>query len=276
MTELEVESKMRKLDITEVQTLQLSLMKKIHSFMEENGIKYYLIAGSALGAMRHKGFIPWDDDIDIGLFREDYERFLSVATKFDPEYEIINHRNACNCDFCLTRIYIPNTKIDNPVIAKTGLNQRLYMDIFPLDNVPDSTDERAIFEKKIKRRKSIIEKIDVRNYRNTWLVLLCKSVISFILKPNRNTIISSTESLMKTYDKQNTKAVCSLCSQYSFKKQVMLKSVYGTPTMYEFEETSFYGPEKINVYLKTLYGSDYMEIPPIEKRRKGHDILMLE
>ena len=61
---------MRKLDITEVQALQLSLMKKLHAFMEEKNIKYYMIAGSALGAVRHKGFIPWDDDIDIGLFRE--------------------------------------------------------------------------------------------------------------------------------------------------------------------------------------------------------------
>ena len=146
---------MRKLDITEVQALQLSLMKKLHAFMEEKNIKYYMIAGSALGAVRHKGFIPWDDDIDIGLFREDYEKFLNAAKEFDPQYEIVNHRNAHNCDFCLTRIYIPNTKIDNPVIANTGLDQRLYMDVFPLDNVPDSTDERIAFEKRIKKRKRL-------------------------------------------------------------------------------------------------------------------------
>lgn len=267
---------MRKLDITEVQALQLSLMKKLHAFMEEKNIKYYMIAGSALGAVRHKGFIPWDDDIDIGLFREDYEKFLNAAKEFDPRYEIINHRNAHNCDFCLTRIYIPNTKIDNLVIANTGLDQRLYMDVFPLDNVPDSIDERIAFEKRIKKRKSILEKTDVRNYGNTGIVLFCKSVISFILKPNRNIIISSTERLMKTYDSQKTEAVCSLCSQYSFKKQVMLKEIYGTPTMYAFEDTSFYGPEKIDAYLTTLYGANYMQIPPISKRRKGHDILMLD
>jgi lipopolysaccharide cholinephosphotransferase len=267
---------MRKLDITEVQALQLSLMKKLHAFMEEKNIKYYMIAGSALGAVRHKGFIPWDDDIDIGLFREDYEKFLNAAKEFDPRYEIINHRNAHNCDFCLTRIYIPNTKIDNPVIANTGLDQRLYMDVFPLDNVPDSIDERIAFEKRIKKRKSILEKTDVRNYGNTGIVLFCKSVISFILKPNRNIIISSTERLMKMYDSQKTEAVCSLCSQYSFKKQVMLKEIYGTPTMYAFEDTSFYGPEKIDAYLTTLYGANYMQIPPISKRRKGHDILMLD
>ena len=62
---------MKLLDIVEVQNLQLELMKKLHVFMEDNHIKYYLIAGSALGASRHNGFIPWDDDIDIGLFREE-------------------------------------------------------------------------------------------------------------------------------------------------------------------------------------------------------------
>ena len=122
----------------------------------------------------------------------------------------------------------------------------------------------------------MIEKIDVRNYGNTGIVLFCKSVISLILKPNRNTIISSTERLMKKYDNQKTKAVCSLCSQYSFRKQIMLKETYGTPTMYAFEDTSFYGPEKIDIYLTTLYGADYMQVPPISKRRKGHDILTLD
>lgn len=264
---------MRKLDITEVQDLQLTLMKKLHAFMEENDIKYYLIAGSALGAIRHKGFIPWDDDIDIGLFRGDYEKFLNIADRFDPEYDIVNHRNAHNCDFCLTRIYIHNTKIVNPLIEKTALDQRLYMDIFPLDNVPDTSEERAAFEKAIKKKKNTIEKIDVRDYENSGFVLFCKTIISLMLKPWRNAIITSTENLMEKYDSQDTKVVCSLCSQYSFKKQVMLRDVYGTPTKYLFEDTWFYGPEKIDAYLTTLYGPDYMKIPPVEKRRKGHDIL---
>ena len=94
---------MRLISIDDVQYLQLELMKKLHAFLGANNIRYYLIAGSALGAVRHSGFIPWDDDIDIGMFREDYERFIQLSSSFDGGYDIVNYRNAENCDFGLTR-----------------------------------------------------------------------------------------------------------------------------------------------------------------------------
>lgn len=263
---------MKQLKISEIQALQLDLMKKLHQFLTEEGIPYYIIAGSALGAVRHKGFIPWDDDIDIGLFRRDYEWFLQVANRFDPTYEVINSRNADNCDFCLTRIYFPETMIDIPSIKDTALDKRLYMDIFPLDNVPDDTNELQSYVRKIKARKNLIAKIDARDYGTSAFALICKKTISACLQNSRGRILQQTENLMRRYEKQNTKAVCSLCSQYSFKKQVMPREYYGTPTLYQFEDTMFYGPEKMNEYLITLYGADYMQIPPESKRRAGHDI----
>ena len=263
---------MKQLKINEVQAIQLVLMKKLHQFLAEEKIPYYLIAGSALGAVRHKGFIPWDDDIDIGLFRRDYERFLQVANRFDPTYEIINSRNANNCDFSLTRIYFPDTMIDIPSIKNTVLDKRLYMDIFPLDNVPDDKTELQSYEKKIKSRKNLIARIDVRDYGTSAFALVCKKAVSACLQNSRASILKKTENLMRRYEEQNTKAVCSLCSQYSFKKQVMPREYYGIPTLYQFEDTMFYGPEKMNEYLTTLYGADYMQIPPESKRREGHDI----
>lgn len=263
---------MRLLKIEEVQAMQLSLMKKLHRFLTDEGIPYYLIAGSALGAARHQGFIPWDDDIDIGLFRGDYERFLQAAGRFDPTYKIVNCRNAGNCDFSLTRIYFPDTMIDIPSVRKTVLDKRLYMDIFPLDNVPDDTAERQNYEKKINAQKKLIARTDVRDYGRSWALLICKKMVSACLRPFRGSILSRTERLMRQYEGQNTKAVCSLCSQYSFQKQVMPREYYGTPTLYQFEDTMFYGPEQMDAYLTTLYGADYMQVPPENKRRKGHDI----
>lgn len=70
---------MRKLDINEVHQLLLEVMVEFHNFCEAHNIKYYMIGGTLLGAVRHKGFIPWDDDMDVGMLREDYEKFLAVA-----------------------------------------------------------------------------------------------------------------------------------------------------------------------------------------------------
>ena len=114
--------------------------------------------------------------------------------------------------------------------------------------------------------------IDVRDYGTSAFALVCKKAVSACLQNSRASILKKTENLMRRYEEQNTKAVCSLCSQYSFKKQVMPREYYGIPTLYQFEDTMFYGPEKMNEYLTTLYGADYMQIPPESKRREGHDI----
>ena len=266
---------MKLLDIKEIQKLQLELMKELHNFLQEKNIQYYLIAGSALGAVRHKGFIPWDDDIDIAIYREDYEKFINLAKDFNTRYEVVNFLNKNNCDFLLTRIYIPNTYIKLSSIEKTKLDKRLYLDIFPLDNVPDDDAERRAFEKKIVKKKRTIALIDVRNYQNSKKALMAKKVISACLRPARGRILKKTDALMRKYSKCETSLVCSLSSQYSFAKQVMPKSVYGTPTLRAFADTEFYVPEQLDTYLSTLYGKNYMQVPPENKRRKGHDIYSL-
>lgn len=260
---------MRILTIKEVQDMQLELMKKLHLYLGEKGIPYYMLAGSVLGAVRHNGFIPWDDDIDIGLLRTDYERFLAVCVDFDNEYNIVNFHNQKHCDTCLTRIYFPGTMIDNKSIEKTNLDKRLYLDIFPLDNLPDDEDKCRELEKKIQKKKMQIFNSYVRNYNNSIYALLVKKLRALLLAKRRNKLLLECDALMQTYKDQPTKYVCSMCSQYSFKKQKMPREIYGTPTLHRFEDTEFYVPELTDDYLKHLYGADYMEVPPENKRRKG-------
>ena len=266
---------MRLLTIKEVQEMQLNLMKKLHAFFVENDIRYYMIGGSALGAVRHNGFIPWDDDIDIGLFREDYEKFLSISHLFSDEYDVINFEKADNCDFNLIRIYFKDTLIDIKSIEKTKLDKRLYLDIFPLDNVPDDASERDAFEQKINRINRLTGLIDVRCYNKSFSQVYIKKFISLLLTPFRSFLLKKADDLIKTYRYTSTDTICSICSQYSFAKQAMPKEIYGKPVLCVFEDDEFYIPEQVDNYLSHLYGSDYMQVPPESKRRKGHDIYIL-
>lgn len=266
---------MRQMTIKEVQARQLSLMKTLHTYLGEKKIPYYLLAGSVLGAVRHGGFIPWDDDIDVGLFRPDYERFLSVCQDFDRRYEVAHYRRTAPCDFCLTRIYFPDTRIDDPSLRRTRLDNRLYLDIFPLDNMPDDPAERERFARRIRRKKARLAAMDARDYRNPAYILLLKQLRAACLSPFRGKLLADCDRTMQAYRDRDTDCVCSLCSQYSASKQTMPRAFYGTPTLHPFADTAFYLPEQADAYLRHLYGPDYLAVPPENKRRKGYPIFLL-
>ena len=129
-------------------------------------------------------------------------------------------------------------------------------------------------EKRILKRKKLLSYVDFRDYQNGIFVRLIKRLLSSFLAQFRNKIIQSLETAM-----MQTKVsgrVCSLASQYSYQKQNFPYGIYGDPVEYEFCGYKFFGPADAKSYLTQLYGKDYMEIPPVEKRRKGWDIYEYE
>lgn len=218
------------------------------------------------------GFIPWDDDIDVGMPRDDYNKFLDLIPTFNSKYEIKNYRYSANCDFVITRIFIPQTLIDNPILRKANVDKRLYFDIFPLDYAPEDPQLQDSQKNKIKKMKALINLIDYKDYQSRFDKMLIRRLISSILKTFRKPLLSKLELQMSQY--HDTSFLCSMASQYDYDKQIFNKTVYGCPIEYDFEGLKFYGPAQAECYLRQLYGEDYMLLPPLEKRRKGFDIYM--
>lgn len=244
------------------------------TFCNEHELDYYIIGGTLLGAVRHGGFIPWDDDIDVGMIRNTYEKFLSLVAFFPKRYEVVNYRKANNCDYVITRIYIPNTYIDNPVLYKTKLDKRLYFDVFPLDYAPDDEVLQEQQKSKLKKYKLLLSLTDFKIYNKRIDKVLARKILSIILQPFRQVLLYRMDNLMRRY--KETNRICSMASQYDYQKQLFGKEVYGKPVKYNFEGYSFYGPANYRAYLKQLYGEDYMQLPPASKRRTGYDIYMEE
>ena len=263
---------MKKLQIKETQALLLSVMVEFDAFCRKHGLQYYMLGGTMLGAVRHKGFIPWDDDIDVGLVRSDYERLLTMSDELKKLYDIGNYRTSDRCDFVITRLYINNTVIDNPHYRKSQMDKRLYFDIFPLDYVPANQDERISQAKKLKKIKKISELIEYKEYSNNPIKRLGRRFISGILFPISKMILHNMEKCMSKYSE--TDSICSMASQYSYERQLFPKDVYGIPTEYDFEGFRFWGPEKADAYLSQLFGEDYMEMPSEEKRRPMQNIYL--
>lgn len=261
----------RKMELRELQLLQLSVMKTVHKVCLKHKINYYLIAGSALGAVRHGGFIPWDDDIDIAMMRPEYESFKKIFYKEFDQSKFFLQSYETDVDYrpALMRLCIKGTIQDLPYEYHLNNCKNTYIDIFPLDNVPDSNKKRKMHAQ-LNRilDKLLIKKLYITksNGKKERLYQIAAHVTPLKILQRLKV------SCMMMYDKEQTKCVCSMESHYSYERQTIHRSVYGKPTLVKFEDTEFYGPEKIDEYLCCLYGKNYMIIPPESKREKPYDV----
>lgn len=261
---------METLSIKEIQQYQLELMTLVDNVCRKNNIHYYLISGSCLGAIRHKGFIPWDDDIDIGMFREDYEHFLRIFnSSFDQKkYFLQNEKTEKLFIPSLSRICILGTKLEMPWIEHLKINKSIFMDIFPLDNVPDKEKDR---KKQYQQLKFINKLLTYKIYTlsgNKYKDIL-KHIISSILKLiPLNYLKIKRENIITKFSKEKTMCVCSMGSKYGYKKHIMPRTVYGEAIELDFENHKFFFPQNYKYHLQHLFGDNYMNIPPTNKRDK--------
>lgn len=263
-----------------IQEIILNMYKEIKIILDENNIKYYALGGTFLGAIRHKGFIPWDDDIDIAMLRPDYEKFVDLfSQKSDKsKYFLQNYDSEKEFQPALSRVCIKGTFSDVPAEKHLNICKNVYIDVFPLDNVPDAENDREIQKKDLLKIDRFFEAKLGRIY-NTGIFGIkkyAKRILSFSLKIIPYEVLQKRRlDVMKRFEGIQTECVCSTVSQYGYDRQIMNRKIYGIPTLYKFRDTKLYGPQMYDEYLRHLYGNNYMELPPENKRVKPHDAFKL-
>lgn len=262
--------------LREIQLVQLQIMDEIHRVCVKNQIKYYLIGGSALGAVRHKGFIPWDADIDIALPRKDYERFVLECSKE------LNGQLVCEDYRSNSKHRVPHALVilkDSKMVYKTDLLQiPIFVDLLPLDQVPADDIRQRKQEKKLKRIRNIINIKRLPIYsQNNMLVRSIKHIIHFLLAPlSLRWLNERQQGIAQMYDslpESECPLCCSTLSHYKYGKLCMDKSVFGSPVLAEFEGREYYVPCKIIDYLTHLFG-DYMKLPPTAEQDKERKLIL--
>jgi len=254
----------------ELHSALLKLLTNFHAFCGEHDLQYYMLGGTALGAKRHKGFIPWDDDVDVGMPRPDYNRLIELANQLPNNIEFKSHVNSLSFPAHYGKIIDSTTTLIEK--SRTHYVEGLYIDVFPLDGAILNGDK-----KEIKRRKNIywIERKILRHCSNEKP----HSIVSFIFNAycklsNLSLMHKRIDKLLSKVDYYSGDCAANLFGAYT-EKECVLKSVFGKPTLYEFENHLFFGAEHLDEYLRCLY-DDYNVFPPKEKQVFKHSYYLLD
>ena len=260
--------------MNDLQIKMLDMMSWYHDFCVSNNLRYYVVGGTALGAVRHKGFIPWDDDIDVGMPRSDYEKFKELVSTIDHDSRYTVEFPSDKKDFVYPygKVYDTYTTLIENTRYKT--KRGIFIDVFPLDGLGDSKESAVSNFEAIDAKYNILAtQVCALRKERSWYknlaIIVVRCIPSFIL--NARKTVAQIEALSKKNSFDESVYVANAVGNWH-KKEIMRREWLGEPTLYDFETIQVYGPERYHDYLTQLYG-DYMKLPPKEKQISHHDYL---
>lgn len=243
----------------------LDIVKEIDKICNLYNIEYYLIYGSALGAVRHKGFIPWDDDFDIGMTYENYINFIKACDQNlnKEKYFLQTPDNEPNYYLSFMKLRDITTTLIEEGNKDKNITYGVYVDIFPIVGVPKQKLKRKILE--INRAFALSANINVIN--NRFLFFIFKVILKLFGK--KNILKICTKNCTK-YSCNDYEDWCSVFDGDGFISNLTTKTIMGKPTRVQFEDIQLPIPEKSDEYLKHIYG-DYMKLPTKKQiKQKEH------
>lgn len=251
-----------------LQKLELMILKDFINICDENNIKYFMCGGSLLGAVRHNGFIPWDDDIDIIMFRSDYEKFVEIYNN-NPldKYELLTPENNSDYFLLFSKIILKGTKFEEWWDKQVDFNLGIFLDIFILDTAPSNKFIRKLhlYKVRILNRLIAISALKYENYpKITQTILNSVHSIFKFFKISPNYFKNKTIKSLKRYNETNSNYVFDVAA--TLFPPIHLKSDYTPPKKIKFEDISVNIPNNYDIILKRTYGNDYMTLPPEEER----------
>ena len=254
---------MKKDELEQLKTLELELFSIFLDVCKKHSLRYFLLGGTCLGAVRHKGFIPWDDDIDVGMPRNDYEKFLEVAQNEFPEYVFLQYgKTDPEYPMSFAKIRNSNTTFKEESMSLLKINHGVYIDVFPLDGYVDDKN----FEKNFYSNKRIISSV----FKPLGKKPIKTKVLNMVyrLLYNYKKIRDKQDLLLQTYSYDDCNIVANYCGAWG-KKEIMPKEYFGNGVEGVFEGIPVILPEKYDKYLTQMYG-DYMTPPPKDKQVGHH------
>lgn len=255
-------------DLRALQLAELELLLEFQRLCQDLGLRFYLTAGTLLGAARHKGFIPWDDDIDVVMPRRDYDKLAHLASKaVSPEYVYQDYRTEPNFPYYFAKLRKRGTKVEEPILRAIDMDQGVYIDVFPLDRCPDSPRRATLLFK-------AVELLDCAVLARVSTEFVCgyqKPYMRFLWSVLRRLPNGALFALREGFRKLmglGGQALCTVGGHHGYPRETYRPEWFGETVELEFEGHPFPAPAGWDALLKNMYGN-YMTLPP-ETERGGH------
>lgn len=259
-----------------IRKAELQLLREVDKICRSNSIKYFLSGGTMLGAVRHKGFIPWDDDIDIAMLREDFERFRVIAKEQLPkEYQYQSHRNCDGYHYFFDKITIKDTYFSTKYSDKFDMLKGISMDIFVFDKTSDNKFMSKLHYKTLMALRLMMNVRWINHPRKNKSYLLSKVMLPILRLFSMDTYSKWYDKVLRRYEKRSTATVLPPATDHKWRGVMPIKwfeNVVDAP----FEDVMSYLPSGYDNYLRQWYGEDYNNLLPLCKRVGSHDFYRLD
>jgi len=263
---------MRHLTLEELQRFCLDILKDVAGFCERNGIHYSLGYGTLLGAVRHGGFIPWDDDIDVMMPREDYEKF---RTSYRSErFSFVDNRNTPDCYIAFGRVCDTEKTVSSSRIPWVRKDVGVWIDIFPVDRVPDDPETfRRVYDSlfllmkfNLGIRKAHSSTSSRLSLRDRLKVRIAQRLHPRLVKRNPSDIVKDMNTLISLVSASGSRHWSQLCCPDAGTDEFFMDEEISEYVKLRFEDSEFFVWKGYEQILRDSYG-DFMALPPKNKRK---------
>ncbi len=260
---------MNTIELEEVHAAEIKILEHFISFCTKNNLKYYLIYGSCLGAIRHDGFIPWDDDIDVGMPREDFEKFHKLYKNEEEPFFLQTYETDPEYYQYYSKLRDSSTSFIEYDTIDLDINKGIFIDIFPIEY----SSKCNFLELLSLNKLYILQKCNIL-LKNPTHVLKNKLSIRIIKWVNRNIFKNSINNYIRKVAVKRTQKKCKYYSIIALKiskKNLLPSFVFDMGIIKKFENLDACVPYDFDTYLKSIYGN-YRKLPSTVERINKHKL----
>ena len=259
--------------------VDMDIVKEVVRICDAHNLKYFMLGGTMLGAVRHGGFIPWDDDIDLGMPRDDYEAFLKIApTELPAHMKTVNYRTDRKFQYYITRVLDTDTKVIEERIGNDSKYTNASIDIFPIDGTPNNPILRKIYFFRVLFHRALmslcykdsIDRKRKRSFKEKVLLWVMERIpVEKLTTPYKQKC--KIDKLLRSQKVEGSEFIGNIMGAYRT-REIVPAEFYGEGKFYAFEDIQLRGMADADAYLTFTYG-DYLQLPPEESRKTHFKIL---